>query len=307
MSNGSKSQALPPDALAARLRAMQVDLADEPAETRRGYLADEIDAALAALVPEERTAYLEKLKDRFPAWDAVEYRVGGGEGRTEPAADDDQLADPFFLVERLARVAPTLDEAKRRALTDQLSKAGVLVLDSDRPWTEEAEERITQAAPLPEGARIDPTRVADAVASLAAVCHSLDQLGWSTWKQIAPKSAMRRRAPIRETIGGFLSTDQRASKPQLDEDLERLRKLVAGLVSAISQVGPVVFQMMESQSPEKIEQLSKLEKRWHEGAETACWRKYQELAGSLDEASVEARVLEAVSDYAESLIGGQTR
>lgn len=307
MTTGSGNQALAPDALAARLRAMQVDLADEPAETRRGYLADEIDSALAALVPEERTAYLEKLKDRFPAWDAVEYRVGGGEGKSAPLADEDQLNDPFFLVERLARLGAGLEESKRRALTEQLARASVLVLDSDRPWTEGSEERLTKAAPIPEGSKVDPTRVADALASVAAVCHSLDQLGWSTWKQIAPKSPMRRRAPIRETIGGFLATDQRASQPQLEEDLERLRKLVAGLVSAMSRVGPIVYEMMSAQSPEKIEQLSKLEKRWHEGAETACWRKYQEIAGNLDEASVEAKVLEAVSAYAESLIGGPAR
>src|ERR1035437_6558372 len=52
-----------------RLRLIQVDFADQPADTRENYLADEVDHALAKLLPDQRAPFVTELKERFPTWD----------------------------------------------------------------------------------------------------------------------------------------------------------------------------------------------------------------------------------------------
>src|SRR5690242_9898958 len=63
-------------ATANRLRLVQSDFADEPEQVRKDYLSDEIQRALGTLIPNERKAFLEELKQFFPTWDAkVEVRT----------------------------------------------------------------------------------------------------------------------------------------------------------------------------------------------------------------------------------------
>src|SRR4051812_12239156 len=52
-----------------RLRLIQVDFADQPADVRENYLTDEVEHAIAKLLPEQRGSFLQELKERFPTWD----------------------------------------------------------------------------------------------------------------------------------------------------------------------------------------------------------------------------------------------
>jgi hypothetical protein len=38
--------------------------------------------------------------------------------------------------------------------------------------------------------------------------------------------------------------------------------------------------------------------------ESKCWNKYRELATGRDEASIEAEIMQAIAEYAESLMKG---
>ena len=52
-----------------RLRLIQIDFADQSQEVRENYLADEVEHALAKLLPEQRGPFLTELKARLPTWD----------------------------------------------------------------------------------------------------------------------------------------------------------------------------------------------------------------------------------------------
>src|SRR3712207_1751961 len=92
-------------AVASRLRLVQIDFADQGEQVRREYLSDEIERALADLVPADRLAFLQELQGRFPTWDAnVETdarppAAAAAAGR--PSFDEKELRDPSFLVTRL--------------------------------------------------------------------------------------------------------------------------------------------------------------------------------------------------------------
>jgi len=158
---------------------------------------------------------------------------------------------------------------------------------------------------MPEDEPIAPERLESLAWVLCAAMSNLDQVAWSTWEQVAPKSDLRRRAPLKEAVRAYLAGDRESAKIQ--EDAESTRLLCACLISALSQAGHLAHRRMADLAPEEIESFARLERKWHEGLESACWRKYRELAGTLDESSVESEMLRRLGEYVESLVEGSAR
>ena len=83
--------------------------------------------------------------------------------------------------------------------------------------------------------------------------------------------------------------------------------MTAALVSSIGKVGSTAFTQMGQISPLNIENMAKNEKKWNESIELAAWRKYRELAGKLDQATVEAEMMRAVARTVEDIIRPRSR
>jgi len=62
-------EALWASGLAARLKLIQANFADDPPSVRQGYLTEEIERALKQVSPTRRKLYLDSLAERFPAWE----------------------------------------------------------------------------------------------------------------------------------------------------------------------------------------------------------------------------------------------
>src|ERR1043165_7092663 len=95
-------EALWASGLASRLRLIQANFADDPPSVRQGYITEEIERALQNITPTKRSAYLESLGERFPAWEGV---------RSAPVSDVQVGGAPLTaeeLVSRLVQLAPTL-------------------------------------------------------------------------------------------------------------------------------------------------------------------------------------------------------
>src|SRR3954466_6758058 len=98
-----------------RLRLIQVDFADQPQDVRENYLSDEVEHALAKLLPDQRQIFIQELKERFPTWDGQVAITGPSQapaGRS--ATDAKELQDYTFLLSRLVQLAPTLNEEQRK-------------------------------------------------------------------------------------------------------------------------------------------------------------------------------------------------
>lgn len=286
---------------------IQTDLADQPEDVRSAHLRDEIGHAIAKMVPEERKAFLAALQERFPAWESafsVAAEHAEAEGVTSPS-DRRELRDPVVLAERLAEAAGGMSERERETVLAVLGRAGLVPAGGS--LGSDAGDALAQALGFESGASVDSKRALAAAAELAQVVDRLDQLAWSTWKQMAPKSTLRRREAVGKTLARFVSEDEGASRAQLAEDLERFRQLTAAMLSSFSRVGPLAHQIVAPFAPEEISRFARQEKKMLESVEVACWRKYQELAGSLERASVESEMFKGLSGYAESLISGAGR
>lgn len=303
MSNPVSEVALRAAAVANRLRLVQIDFADDTPEVRRDQLREEIERAMKTMVPDQRRAFLQELGDRFPSWDP---NVGVAP-KAEPVpmksgTDERELKDPSFLVGRLVEAAKTLTEEQKASLGARLKAAG-FVVDSDRAWPESAAEAVAQELAPGEKLKLDPVRSLELLAVLVTVTKSLDQLAWNTWKTMAPKNMIRRTIELHKTMARFAAGDQDVPRGQVKQDVEKLRQVIAGLISAIRGAGgPFAQKLITRFSPSEIEVL--VPKSTFSSTDAKCWAKYKEMAGSLDAGTIEADLLAAIVTWAEPLIKG---
>jgi hypothetical protein len=298
-------------ATANRLRLIQVDFADEAPDVREGYLHDEIQRALAKLGPEERGAFVQELQERFPTWDAkVDISAPkAAAAPTQSPMDARELRDPSFLVSRLIELAPNLTEEQRRGLVGRLAEANLAPPASgELPATQVA--AVKQKLGLGANDALDAAHTLEVLSELITLANSLDQLVWSTWRQVASRSTLRRQNPLQKVLARYAVGDKDLTRGNVTQDVERLRQLTASLVAAIGQIGRQFMQRyLHKFHPDEIQALVLSEKSggMFVSEEVKCWRKYKDLARALDEATVESEIQQAVAEYAETLIKGLSR
>jgi hypothetical protein len=150
-------------------------------------------------------------------------------------------------------------------------------------------------------------RAVKLLAITADLAVTLDQLAWALWKQIAPKSAIRKEVELNKLAGAYLAGDTEVSTAQLTQPVEKTRRLIAGLLGAVGRAGSSYAKKYITRlSPEVIEDWAKMEKKWNEGIEAACWRKFiQQAKEHASEPAIEHEIQEAIAKAAENLILGR--
>lgn len=284
---------------------VQVDFADQDPDARREYLSEEIERALSSVVPEQRQPFLRELMEQFPSWDArVEVQLRKDESTDRSLTDQRELQDPNFLVARLIDLARELSEKERQVLTERLREGG-LIPASRGAWPEDAEKGLRKKLRLPADSAIEATRVLELVYLAADLALRLDELVWRAWQQMAPKSEIRRGRPIQHTLRPFLTGSQDVPRGQMAEDLEKLRQLIASLISGVGQAGnEFASAFLAKFSPLAIEGIAKIGKGFWKGTDEACWQKYRELFSDVSQTAMEAEITQAIVRYAEILMRG---
>lgn len=299
--NGGESWRSLAELTANRLRLIQADLADETAEARRAHLNDEVKAALEKVPLAERNAFLDAVEERFPAWEGGRVVSGAGEGTLLSPTDMAEFNDPAFLVRQLAKVADSMTDAQRREAGERLAAAGIAPAGVGEIPVD-AVARAKESMRVPADADADTGRLLEAGALLAEQVVLLDTLVWKIWRQIAPDSAMRGKGTVAPTLTSYVTGGGETGRGQVASELEKFRQLTAALLSSVGKVGETVYGQISRLSPHNIESLAKTEKKWNESVEMAGWRKYKEMAGKLDQATVENEVMRAVARTVEEII-----
>lgn len=222
--------------------------------------------------------------------------------RAAPAAGAG-LGGVSELTQRLEELSAMLTPEERAQLETKLKQSGFFRLPSDSggsggsSWKVPATQSdfFREFFASQQDAELDGPRLSDLSAALAGLAHSLDQLAWSSWKRIAPRSELRRGEPLGRMIGEYAS-GQAGDLQAIKAEIERLRQLVASLVTAISQVGHFAHRKLQELRPDLIESSM------GEQGERACWRRYKEIVGAFDEDELEADMLASIADYAESML-----
>jgi hypothetical protein len=289
--------------LAARLSMTQASFADDPPEVRRDYLVEEIQRALRDVVESRRSEYLAALRDRFPGPERIEVPAPESDALPPPAPVD---YSPTELTDKLIAKLPEITPDAKGILALRLQKAGLLgAAESAIQLSEELRGKLGMTPQEP----LDEERFSKLFAVLLEMAASLDQLIWSLWKNLAPKSGVRREAGenLRRTVGRYLAGDREVATLQIAQMLERTRQLIAGLLSGIGPAGEnYARHHLETFAPEKI-RASVETGGFLSSIEQKCWRRYEELAGQLNGPTVEREIIDAIVNYAEEVVSDARR
>lgn len=295
--------------VAGRLRLLGASMQDEPAANRRDFFSDEIKQALEAIPSSERKNYLDVLLSAFPGGESGEEAIAPVE--TAGASIDEMPIQE--IVDELVTRASSLSADERRDLVSRLESCGVIVPQQVSSSYEELPEELAKRLSLPVGEKINSRNAVLILSKLIGIILDLDQLVWTVWKTLSPRSRIRRESQAEASevvrkLGRYITGDTDVPLADVVQPLERSRQLTAGLLGAIGPIGSTFARkFVQRFSPDDIRKDVKREGGgFLKMLEIKCWNRYELLAKDLNEDQVEHEVREAITKYAESLITGKT-
>jgi len=284
--------------VATRLWMLQTSFADDPPAARQEYLVEEIERSLKDVSPSRRSEYLAALMERFPGPERLDAPYFKPPPVEQVPKSAQEIAD-----ELVARLGELSGESKK-VLAQKLQSFGLFTVQSKGL---ELPPELQGKLGMTAKDILDEERLTKLFGLLLEMIVSLDHLIWSLWKNIGPRSAVRRDPTadnLRRTVGRYLSGDREVATLQISQMLDKTRQLVAGLLSAIGAAGEIYARRhLEKFAPEKIRAAVEPKPAgFIGGAELKCWRRYVELANELSGEAVEAQILDGIVGYTEELI-----
>jgi uncharacterized tellurite resistance protein B-like protein len=283
--------------LAARLRVLQANFADEQPTLRQSYVVDEIERALKQIPSNRRKQCLSVLADQFPAWQSATEPVTAGKLKP-PTAE--------ALLQQFIELTKELPEEARAELVKKLELAG-LAPKVKPPALLELTPEAQRKLGLGPDDHLDGERAAKLLGCLTDVTLALDQLVWVLWKQLGPKSNIRREADISRLLGPYLKGDAETSTPLVVQALERTRRLIAALLGGVGGAGKsYAAKYTQRFSPEAILSLAQLDRGFMKSLEVNAWEKFVHLSKQYaNEPAIESEIQEAIAKRAENLMVGR--
>lgn len=292
------------DNMAARLRLLQASFADEDPVGRQRFIAEEIERALKGVPDSRKKTCLEALADRFPSWQTAATATV----KQEPAPPE----TAEMLIIKLVSAAADLPEQARRKIGDHLKEAGLAAAEAPKAAAMDGEMPQDAMAKLflEPGKPLDADRACRLLAALLEWMVLLEQPAWRLWREVNPTATLRREGipggDLKAMIGKYLSGDTEVSTQQVVTVLQKSRRLIAGLMIALGSATRQYASHHHGQfSPETIKDVARTEKKFAESVESACWRKYCELAlAALTVASIEKEIRDTIAKCAEEVMLG---
>jgi len=278
-----------------RVLAVREDLADEPDDVRHSFIMEEIERSAGSVAEDERGAFLEAVHARLPSAmdpdadaEAVEAVVGIEAEEPAERATEDGPAAPEAV-----EVPP---QAEPVAAGRGSGGAGGATVEG----------AVAKALGLEPGTELDAATAVELLGVLVEMTRGMDQVMWSTWKVLAPRSGIKGSGELLRHAGAYARGE--CGIDEARKSSERLRQLSAALVSAISQTGRQ-FSMRHAErfSPEQIEAWSAREKKSVGSSAAECWKKYKEMFGTADQATIEREIQQQIAEYGERLMTGLDR
>ena len=294
---------------ANRLRLIQADFADESKQTRRDYLREEIEKVLASIVPAERNEFLRRLLERFPTGSFVAQPTEGeSENEGGSMIGESRFKNVDFLIQNLLEIIPTLTEEQKVIIDKSLQEAG-LKTEAKNCDSIDLDQELRAKLEIRGERSLEAKELAELSAMLVEFVLKLEPVVWNTWRALSPRSAIRPQGTLAKKIGQFLCKDAEVSGNPVDDDLKVLQRLIAAMTTAVSRAGgQFAKRHLAKFSPSEIAALVKMEPgSVFVSHEVKCWRKYVELAETLNEDAIDMEIRKAIVDYVESLAKGMGR
>ena len=285
--------------LVTQLKYLQANLASETPENRQVLLEEELHRALQLIPAAKRGPHLYALVQKLPEWEMAAATV------TMPASVARQT--PEDVIKSFLQLVPQLTGEQREGVKQQLAALG-LIIPTKLPIEGEALNAIRAKLKLDSEDPIDTQQLGKVYAAYAEAMLALDQLAWNVWRNVAPKSTIRRDAAqgdLRTVTRRSLAGDE-AALAQVQKQLEASRQLIAGLLAGLGPAGKnFARRYQQKYTPDAIREVVRAEGGGKSDA--LYWKKHTELAAEITETVIEDDVQAAVVKYAEDLMRGASR
>jgi hypothetical protein len=283
---------------ANRLRMVQVDCADQSDEIRRQCLEAELDALLKKLPTTERRQFLERLMNEFPAWEAA----GEASPVVQSEFDIHQLDDPDFLVARLAKLAPSLDEQKKQLIATELNRVGMSMVGTPA-WSKQAADEFRQLLGMTANETIEFNRVLELLTLLMKMGLNAEQVAWTTWRDLerhleGGASAVKQPSALKPMLRKCSTGDANTPRTLVALSTERLQQLLANIIRVIPFCGQFAYSQFNSLSPEALTKLDEMEGGGWFGRPARLWDRYEKAYAEL---SAQAFDIEVRKKFAEQI------
>lgn len=297
------------ESTASRLRLVQADLADHEPDQRQAVLAEEVERAIHPLVPADREEFLRELETHFPSWE------GGGIAApaTAPSApvaapiENREDRDISYHLNKVLALSGNLSAEQKESVSRKLAAAGFTLGGIDA-WPDSGVARVSKEIFGGRQAKIDSQRVLDLLALLAELAIRLEPVVWQTWQRwqkAHPAMQRRQRVALGQSIAAFLSGDADTPRGKVQADVEEFRRLTAAVAGSAAVAGQMAARELTDLSPARIREYVEMEKSggFMKGKAERYWEKFQEIAGQMDESSLEAKISKAMAEHAGTIIG----
>lgn len=152
----------------------------------------------------------------------------------------------------------------------------------------------------------DAARAMEVLGLLADLAGSLDQVMWTAWgKNIAPRSAVKRSAPLSRTMARYIAGDAEIGRAQLTGDVESLKRLSAALIAAVGRVGRLFAQRhLQKYAVESIADAAP-SPGFMKNREAACWQHYVKLMNGVEDESINQEIMQLIAESVEQVLRGR--
>lgn len=294
---------------ANRLRLIRGDFADDSEQARRDYLCEEIEKALTTILPAERDGFLRRLLEQFPTGEfAAQSPTETAESDGASAAGQKRFQSTDFMIQNLLEVIPALTDEQKAIIDASLQEAGLRPGPRHDDFIDLDQELKTKFQ-MRGDLSLSVEELTELTKMLVEFVLKLEPLVWNTWRTLSPRSAVRPQGSLAKRMGQLLCKDADVSGDLVNEDLKVLQRLIAALTTAVSRAGgSFAKRHLAKFSPAEIGALVKMEPGGvFVSHEVKCWRKYVELAETLNEDAIDVEIKKAIVDYVESLAKGMGR
>jgi hypothetical protein len=274
---------------ANRLRLLQVDFADAPAEERRKHLAREVRRALAGASDEERRRFLNRLGEHFPrALPGSRAREDAAPAPGPPVSEEEQLHELISLVGSLPPEA-------REDLARRLAEAGLPVRRASSGSSAMTEVLEVEAVPA--------ERMARSLVLLAWFSSKLDQHLKKVWGNLGVSGGAPYEGDAMAVLKRFLARGTDDDAAQLETLLSHLRRTLLALLAALKPTLQKFASRHARFAPSEIQALARIDgKHIYESWELKYWKKYAEVGADMNQGTIEQEFMEAYRQFVADLL-----
>ena len=223
-----------------QLRTVQVNFADDPVEKRQDYYREVIQRSLGAVLPDQRSPFLDALALSFPVFPQTPFSDAGG-GNEKGGVRMELLA------KELCEQIPYLDDEEQAALASQLATAGLpqpgaqaTKAPGDEMMDLPASIRDTLAALLArfQIEHLDIVRSVKLLVLLIQYFSAVHAAASDTLAGLAPAASDTMAKDLAPSMNAYISGDRSVSAVALKKRLESAQAVTTHLLTEAGALSP---------------------------------------------------------------------